>query len=151
MNLTTEYERATASLSTYGFFASGTLGKSMRPLFREGRDVVIVKQCITAPRKYDVVLYGRGGKCVLHRVIKKRGDMNIIRGDNTYNLEYIPDSQIIGILIEYDRGKKHHTVDEFGYKFYSRFWNFIYPFRFFFIYVSRLCAKIVRKLFRTRR
>lgn len=129
MEQTSEYQRAVASLESYGFFASGTLGRSMRPLFREGKDVVIVRKCDLPPKKYDVVLYGRLNKCVLHRVIGREGDVNLIRGDNTYSIERIPDAQILGILMEFDRGKKHHTVQDVGYKIYSRLWNFIYPLR----------------------
>ena len=148
---TTEYERATASLDAYGVFASGTLGRSMRPLFREGKDVVIVKKCEQPPKKYDVVLYGRGEKCVLHRGIKKRGGINLIRGDNTYHLEYIPDAQIIGVLMEFDRGRKHCTVDALGYKIYSRFWSAIYPIRFACVYARSLAARAWKRLFGKRR
>ena len=141
MEETTEYQRACASLENYGVFASGTLGRSMRPLFREGKDVVIIRKSDFPPQKYDVVLYGRAGKCVLHRVFKKEGDINLIRGDNTYATERISDSEILGILMEFDRGKKHYTVDRFGYKFYSIIWNAIYPLR----YVLFLSRCFIRK------
>ena len=143
---TNEYERATAALEAYGVFASGTLGKSMRPLFREGKDVVIVQKSNKPPKKYDVVLYGRAGKCVLHRVIRKKGDLNLIRGDNTYKMEYIKDSNILGILMEFDRGKKHHTVKDRGYKIYSVVWNFIYPLRYACFFLRGLPKKLYHKL-----
>jgi signal peptidase I len=144
---TNEYERATAALEAYGVFASGTLGKSMRPLFREGKDVVIVQKNNKPPKKYDVVLYGRAGKCVLHRVIRKKGDLNLIRGDNTYKMEYIKDSNILGILMEFDRGKKHHTVKEHWYKWYSVIWTAIYPIRYLFVCIRLLAARVFRKFF----
>ena len=147
MQETTEYARAMASFETYGVFASGTLGRSMRPLFREGRDVVIVQKCTAPPKKYDVVLYERAGKCVLHRVIKKEGDINLIRGDNTYAIERIRDSEIIGILMEFDRGDKHYTVDNRIYKIYSVVWNAIYPIRRFFYYMQAMIFKL-KKFFK---
>lgn len=150
MQQTNEFQRASASLDSYGFFASGTLGRSMRPLFREGKDVVFVQKCELPPKKYDVVLYGRAGKCVLHRVIKKNGEMNIIRGDNTYVLEYVKDSDILGVLVEFDRGKKHHTVKERGYRIYSVLWNFIYPIRRIAVFLKTLPRRIWRKFFKKR-
>ena len=150
MQQTNEFQRASASLDSYGVFASGTLGRSMRPLFREGKDVVFVQKSEYPPKKYDVVLYGRGGKCVLHRVIKKNGEMNIIRGDNTYVLEYVKDSEILGILMEFDRGKKHHTVKERRYKVYSVIWNFIYPIRRSVVFFKTLPRRIWRKFFKKR-
>ncbi len=151
MEQTTEYQRARASLDAHGVFASSTLGRSMRPLFREGKDIVIVKKCEQSPKKYDVVLYGRGEKCVLHRVIKKQGSLNLIRGDNTYHIERIEDSEILGILMEFDRGGKHHTVEQIGYKAYSRIWNLIYPLRHAFVFIRSACIRAVRKIFPKRR
>ena len=142
-----EYQRATASLDAYGVFASGTIGRSMRPLFREGKDVVIVRKCERAPKKYDVVLYGRAGKCILHRVVGKRDGLNLIRGDNTYCMEYIADSQILGILMEFDRGGKHHTVEERFYKLYSVVWTTIYPLRYFCVSARSFAASVLRKIF----
>ena len=151
MQETNEYQRACASLDKYGVFASGTLGRSMRPLFREGKDVVIVGKCSAPPKKYDVVMYGRTGKCVLHRVIRKKQDMNIIRGDNTYTLEYIHDDEILGILMEFNRGKKHHTVNERGYRIYSIVWNFIYPLRHMIVFLKFLPRRVWRKIFSKKR
>ena len=147
MQATNEYRRAYASLENYGVFASGTLGKSMRPLFREGKDVVFVRKCDAPPKKYDVVLYRRAEKCVLHRVIGKDGDINLIRGDNTYVIEHIPDAEILGVLMEFDRGKKHYTVDDHGYKIYSVCWNFIYPLRYALFFLRGLPRKLYHKFF----
>ena len=147
MSETNEYQRAARSLESYGVFASGTLGRSMRPLLREGKDVVIVRKNDAPPKKYDVVLYGRAGKCVLHRVIRKKGDMNLIRGDNTYTLEFVKDSEILGILMEFDRGKKHHTTNDFFYKLYSIVWTFIYPLRCALVSLRALLVRIFFKFF----
>lgn len=151
MHQTTEYQRACASLEAHGVFASGTLGRSMRPLFREGKDVVIVYKQTSLPKKYDVILYGRGDKCVLHRVIGRKGNINLVRGDNTYAIEKIPDEEVLGVLMEFNRGKKHHTVDEFGFKLYSVVWNCIYPLRYMYVRFRNLIAKTYRKVFLSKR
>lgn len=57
-------------------------GRSMEPLFKDGLTVVE----LSAPRKikkYDIVLYVRpDGNVVLHRVVKLRGEVLWLRGDN---------------------------------------------------------------------
>ena len=146
MQETTEYARAMASFENYGFFASGTLGRSMRPLFREGRDVVIVQKCTAPPKKYDVVLYERAGTCVLHRVIKKAGDLNLIRGDNTYKLERVPKARVIGVMTAFNRKGKQYDLSEFSYKFYSRIWNFLYPARYLVWIAKRVLYRFKRIL-----
>ena len=151
MQHSNEYQRAVEALESYGVFASGTLGRSMRPLLREGRDVVFVKKTTAPPKKYDVVLYGRGTKCVLHRVIGREGDLCLIRGDNTYTLERIPDAQILGILMEFDRGGKHHTVDERAYRIYSVLWTAVYPLRWSFFRLKSIVTRLFRKLFPKKR
>ncbi len=151
MQKTNEYQRACASLENYGVFASGTLGKSMWPLFREKRDIVIVRKFEVPPKKYDVVLYKRAEKCVLHRIIGRKGSVNLIRGDNTYAIEHIPDSEILGVLMEFDRGNKHYTVNDRGYKIYSVLWNLIYPIRYALFFLSRLPHKVFQKFFYKKR
>ena len=147
MQATNEYQRAYASLESYGVFASGTLGKSMWPLFREGKDIVFIRKNDTPPRKYDVVLYRRAEKCVLHRVIGRDGDVYLIRGDNTYATEHIPSVEILGVLMEFDREKKHYTVDDRGYKIYSVCWTFIYPLRYALFFLRSFSSKLYHKFF----
>ncbi len=136
-------------LELHGSYASVTRGPSMRPLFKTSRDMVIIKKPTAAFKKYDVVLYtGAGNKYTMHRIIAIKGDTLVIRGDNTYVKEYVPTSRVIGILTEFNRNGKHHTVDEFSFKVYSRVWNLIYPVRFVMFKARNLLGKIYRKLFR---
>ncbi len=125
------FDRVEEELLTEGVYASNTVGSSMRPLLRHHRDMVIITPPEGEIKKYDVVLYRRAGDVyTLHRVICVKDDHFVIRGDNTYIREFVPKDKIIGVMQSYNRGGKHHSVTEFGYKFYSRFWNFIYPLRF---------------------
>lgn len=135
-------------LERHGCYASVTEGVSMRPLFRTHRDVVILKKPERALRKYDVVLYttAKEGKYLLHRIVKVKSDEYLIRGDNTYVLEHVRPERIIAVLTEYNRKGKRKSVDSFLFKFYSHFWNFIYPIRFMCHKLRRLLARIYRKL-----
>lgn len=138
-----------SELERHGSYASNTLGTSMRPLFRTHRDMIIVKRPDSELKKYDVALYvARGGKYILHRVVGVRDDFYLIRGDNTFLLERVPKSAVIGVLVKFNRKGKTHTVDELPYKIYSRVWNFIYPIRFAMHMLRRLLVRIYRKLFK---
>lgn len=138
-----------SELERHGSYASVTRGVSMRPLFKTHRDMVIIAPPPAEFKKYDVVLYtGAGNKYTMHRVIGIKGDILIIRGDNTYRREYVPRANVIGILTEFNRRGKHHTTEETGYKIYSRIWHYLYPVRHFFHLLRRLAGKIKRKIFK---
>ena len=81
-----------SELKKNGVYASVTSGVSMRPLFKTHRDMVILKKPNGVLKKYDVVLYKAGAKYLLHRIIKVDTERNVyvIRGDNTFKLEYVP-------------------------------------------------------------
>lgn len=136
-------------LSKYGTYAANTVGTSMQPLFKTHRDVAVLKKLDRTLKKYDVVLYtGASHKYILHRIIGVREDYFVIRGDNTFVKEYVSRDRILAYLVSFNRKGKHHTVDEFGYKLYSRFWNFIYPIRYFMLLLRRVLGKIKRTIFR---
>ncbi len=141
-----------SELEQHGYYASNTLGTSMRPLFKTHRDMIIVKRPDSSLKKYDVALYViGGGRYILHRVVGVRDDVYLIRGDNTFAVERVPKSAVIGVLVKFNRKGKTHTVDELSYKIYSRVWNFIYPVRFVLQKVRRLLGRIYRRLFKRRR
>ena len=117
----------------------------MEPLFRTGRDMVVIKRREGECKKYDVVLDRYpSGKYVLHRIIRVRENEYIIRGDNTFIREHIPKDKILGVLERFNRKGKSHTVNDRGFKIYSRLWNFIYPVR----YLINLSVRAVRKIYR---
>ena len=136
-------------LKEHGSYASVTRGPSMRPLFKTGRDMVIILPKPDVLKKYDVILYtGRKNRYTLHRVIGRRGDTLVVRGDNTYKKEYIPESDVIGILSEYNRKGKHGSVSSRAFRIYSVVWNFIYPVRFLFVKVKQALGRCYRAIFK---
>lgn len=114
-----------------------TKGRSMNPMLYQNRDLVTVEVPSCRLKKYDVALYRRGESYVLHRVIGVRDGYYRIRGDNTYVMEQVPDRDVIGVLTGFRRKGKAHTVNEFGYRCYVRFWNAVYPLRFICVSVKR--------------
>ncbi len=139
-------------LEKHGYCASTTRGTSMEPLFRTGRDMVIIKRVTGECKKYDVVLYRYpSGKYVLHRIIRVKPNEYIIRGDNTFKLEHIPKERILGVLERFNRKGKSHTVEERSFKIYSRVWNFLYPIRFVVSFLYRAVRKVFRLVFKRKK
>ncbi len=136
-------------LDRHGTYASVTRGVSMRPLFKTGRDMVIIRKPEGELKKYDVALYRDGkGKYILHRVIAVKEDFYIIRGDNTYVRERVPKERVIGVLSEFNRRGKHHQVTDKSYKLYARVWNFLYLPRAAAYYTLRTVKRTARKIFK---
>lgn len=133
--------------------ATLTAGSSMRPLFREHKDIVVIKRLDAPLKKGDVVVYpGSNNKYVLHRIIRIKGDTLIIRGDNNFFIEMVPKTQVIGILKEFYRDGKYCNCEKsVTYKLYSWYIRNSYPLR----YIWRkgilpFLVKIKHKLFRAK-
>ena len=137
-------------LESDGVYASVTSGTSMRPLFKTHRDMVILKRVDAPLKKYDVALYRIGNKYILHRVIgvDRERRVYIIRGDNTYAKEYIPEDNIIAVLAAFNRRGKRHEVTERGYRVYYVLWNFIYPVRYLVHGALAVARRLFRKIFK---
>ena len=123
-----------------------TKGTSMEPMLRQNRDLVIIEVPSSRLQKYDVALYRRDDKYVLHRVIGVDDGFYRIRGDNTYAIEQIPFDAVIGVLARFNRKGKMHDVTEPGYRFYVRFWNAIYPLRAARKHIRQLLIRVAKKL-----
>lgn len=129
-------------LKEKGVLVYTNVGTSMRPLIRQGKDVMIISSLDKLGRnlkKMDVPLYKReSGQYVLHRIIKVTKDGYVIRGDNTYSNEYgVTDHQIIGVLTGVIRNGKEISVNSFGYKVYSYFWLYTYYIRKVVVWMKR--------------
>ena len=98
-------------------------GVSMMPLLRQGRDGVILKKTEASPQKYDIAFYTRpDGQFVLHRIVGKKGDGYVLRGDNQVENEYgVKESQIIAIVTHICRDGKVISCKSFNYKLYTYF------------------------------
>ena len=121
-------------------------GISMEPMLRQNRDLVMIRVPEERLKKYDVALYKRGSSYVLHRVIAVREDHYLIRGDNTYVLENVPDSAVIGVLTMFRRKGREIKVTDKAYLFYARFWTAIYPLRWCLYWEKRALRSAIRRL-----
>ena len=118
-------------------------GNSMFPLFANRRDSVTVSP-VDCVRKYDIVLHRRAdGTYIMHRVIGIRGDMLTIAGDNEDRKEKnVPMDAVVAKVTSFTRKGRTYNMKEFGYRFYSRLWLWIFPIRLyvlgFLLFIRRL-------------
>lgn len=133
-------------LARNGVLVYKTRGVSMEPMLRQDRDLVVIRVPDSQLEKYDVALYRRGKDYVLHRVIGLEDGGYIIRGDNTYSLERVPEGDVIGVLTAFQRKGKEYQVSNKGYRCYARVWNGLYPVRACWVRGIGLAKAAARKL-----
>lgn len=108
------------------------VGDSMKPLIRQGKDLLIIEKADGRLKKYDVPLYRLdSGQYVLHRILKVRENDYIICGDNRWQKEYgVTDRHIIGVLTAVVRNGNHAiSVSSFRYRIYVHIWCDLFPLR----------------------
>lgn len=133
-------------LTEHGVYASVVRGTSMRPLLMAGRDVVYILPPKEQVKKYDVLLYKRADKYILHRVIGFCSDGYIIRGDNTYKKEYVKKSSVVGILSKYNRRGKERSATTRAFYVYGFIVQLFYFPRFCIVTLGRKIKKLLKKL-----
>ncbi len=107
-------------LLSCGVFVGPTKGVSMLPMLKTGRDTIVVKAKTERLKPLDVALYKRGDAYVLHRVLTVTDDGYIIRGDNCYADEIVPEETVIGVLTEFFRKNTHYDCTDEKYLRYAR-------------------------------
>lgn len=92
-------------------------GRSMDPTFKDGKDVLVISPF--DPEKLavgDVVLFDRGDTICVHRIIARKGERLVIRGDGNpkHALEPCKVSDVIGIVTggTFRGGKPFSITDE---------------------------------------
>ena len=75
-------------------------GISMRPMLRNNLDEVQLVPCVDESLSPgDICLFKFQGRHILHRFIRKEGELYYFRGDNVLkNYEYCSREQIIGVV-----------------------------------------------------
>ena len=123
------------------------VGDSMRPLIRQGKDLIIIEKPQGRLKKYDVPLYKRdSGQYVMHRILKVRENDYVICGDNRYSKEYgITDKHIIGVLTAIVHDGKEISMTDWKYKAYIHLWCDLFPVRAFVLKLRSIPRRIKRK------
>ncbi len=133
-------------LAREGRILSQTRGVSMESMLRQNRDVVIIEVPSGPLKPLDVAFYRRGSDHVRHRVIRVGEGYYLIRGDNTYALERVPQEDVLGVLTGFVRKKRFFSTDHRGYQIYVHVWNALYPLRRFYVLLRRRAIQVARRL-----
>lgn len=105
-----------------GFIITNFLGTSMYPLLVEKVDTVKLVKITKPLKKYDVILYRRDNKYILHRIVKVKKNCYYLCGDNQTVVEKnVTDDMIIAIMDGFYKGEVYHSVDEEKYiRYYKK-------------------------------
>jgi hypothetical protein len=101
-------------------------------MLKNRRDTIVVLPKTERLKPLDVALYHRGDAYVLHRVLKPIDGGYLIRGDNCYSDELIPEEDVFGVLSEFFRKDKHFYCTDKKYLRYAKRRVKNYPVRRFF-------------------
>lgn len=121
-------------LRRYHTLTYKNVGTSMLPMLKQGRDSFTVREIKPGEsfNAWEVVLYKRGAKYVLHRILKVHEDTCDILGDNCIGIEYgIKKSEILGVMTEFTHKGKMYRIDDWRYRLYVFLWCRPYPIRIF--------------------
>ena len=134
-------------LSEKGFLLYTNIGVSMMPLLREHRDIIEIRPLHGRAKRYDVVLYKRSGKYILHRILKVRPNDYVICGDHNYYREYgITDDMILGIMTRVIRDGREIRIDDWRYRLYVHLWCDFFPIRAAILYAKRKASSLLRRI-----
>ncbi len=129
-----------------GVYVGPTVGISMLPMLKNRRDTIVVRPKIARLQPLDVALYKRGDDYVLHRVLSLTDGGYIIRGDNCYANENVPEDTVIGVLTEFFRKDKHILCTDEKYLKYVNKRLKSYKTRRFFVRIKNKIVGIIRKI-----
>ena len=135
-------------LLTCGKYVGPTSGVSMLPMLKDRRDTIVVLPKTDRLKPLDVALYKRGELYILHRVLSVTPNGYIIRGDNCYADENVPENAVIGVLTEFFRKDKHYYCTDKKYLKYVKKRLKTYKFRRFFVLLKAKCKGAVKKFLR---
>ncbi len=138
-------------LSLKGKYIGPTVGTSMLPMLKEGRDTIVVSAKTDRLKPLDVALYKRAEVYVLHRVIDVTDDGYIIRGDNCYANEIVPESAVIGVLTEFFRKNHHYSCMDNRYLKYAQRRVKRYKIRRFFVRCKQKIKGFIKKILKIKR
>lgn len=98
-----------------------TIGDSMQPMLKAGRDRVLIVPPTFPLKRYDVPVYRRDGHYTMHRIVKVTKNGYVICGDNRARLERdITDSDIVGVLAGFCHDGQFVYCDDEEYIKYAK-------------------------------
>ncbi len=148
METSTQKLKIEEVLAEKGVYVGPTVGVSMLPMLKNRRDTIVVRPKTERLKRLDVALYRRGDAYVLHRVLQPIEGGYLIRGDNCYSDEHIPEEDVFGVLTEFFQKDKHYFCTDEKYIRYAEKRLKTYKFRRFFVGFKEKCKRIVKGFLR---
>lgn len=103
-------------LAETGMIVVGTVGTSMRPLLVQRKTAAVIRALDRESgelRSGDVVLFRRGDKLILHRIVQVEKDGFGLCGDNRWKVEHgVRREQILGVMTAFIRDGKETSVTD---------------------------------------
>lgn len=136
-------------IAVRGYIVYSNVGVSMTPLLRQRRDIIeIRKKEPDRCHKYDVVLYKRGEKYILHRILRVYPDGYLIAGDhNTFVETDVTDDMILGVMTRVIRNGRSITMDNLLYRLYVHLWCDCYPLRMFLLLCKAKARVVLSRIY----
>ena len=139
-------------LEKEGVLVYTNVGVSMMPLLRQRKDIIEIRRKMERCHKYDVVLYKRGKKYILHRILKVLPDGYLIAGDHCFTIEKdIQDDRILGVMTRVIRNGRSITPDNLIYRLYVHLWCDFYPARMCILWLKRTIRNFIGEILRKMR
>ncbi len=132
-----------------GYLVYTNVGTSMMPLLRQRRDIIEIRKKGHTFRckRYDVVLFKRDDKYILHRILNVREKDYVICGDHNIWREYgITDDMILGVMTRVIRNGKSITPDNIWYKLYVHLWCDFFPVRATILYIKMIIRAMLHRV-----
>lgn len=121
-------------------------GVSMEPMLRQNRDLVAIEVPRARLKPGDIALYKQGEIYILHRVIRADKNDYLIRGDNNYFDEIVPEQAVLGVMTNFTRKGKAYRITDRSYQLYVRLWTALYPVRLFLFRSRKAAVSVLRRL-----
>lgn len=108
-------------------------GYSMNPFIAHLKDKITLGPCNDDQIRKGAVVLARDsrGKFVIHRIIKREGDIITLRGDGNYlrTIEKARVSDVIALMYSVTKKRRTYSVQSLRWRLYSWFWRLITPVR----------------------
>lgn len=138
-------------METAGSAQLTVTGYSMMPMLHNRRDTVTICPATGVQKKGALILYRReNGKYVLHRILRVRKGGYVCCGDNQFFVEKVGESQLLAVVVRFERNGKSYDVENKGYRRYVWWWVNLHPVRWVYL-VPRRCLGYIRTAIRHRR
>lgn len=106
------------ALNEQGFIITKVKGISMLPLLDENKDLIKLEKVNGLLDVYDMALFKRGDKLVLHRILEIRDGYYNICGDNQISMEKVPYENVIGKVVGYFKSGRYVSLTDIEYQEY---------------------------------